>query len=315
MAKVFINSTDSPKDSRTPINNNFTELYTGANINDATEKTTPIDADKFGIWDSVSEVLNYVTWANIKATLKTYFDTLYGTSGSGAGWIALGACTYEGADDPTFTFSLASDVTGVLSVGMRIKLTQTTAKYFIITGVGAYTGGKTIITVYGGTDYDLANAAITVPYYSIQKAPFGFPLDPTKWTTSLTDTTNHSQASPVSNTWYNLGGLYLDIPIGAWNVDVEVTARVDCELGWAIAKASLSTTNNGINLSFYGTVGLGNIIFVGETLKFGNQLTLAEKTRYYLNECGQSQVAMLSLSIKDAAFSGYSIIRATCAYL
>lgn len=47
------------------------------NINSATAKTTPVDADKIGIWDSVSGLLNSVSWLNIKATLKTYFDTLY----------------------------------------------------------------------------------------------------------------------------------------------------------------------------------------------------------------------------------------------
>lgn len=44
----------------------------------ATAKTTPVDADTIAIVDSAdSSKLKKVTWANIKATLKAYFDTLY----------------------------------------------------------------------------------------------------------------------------------------------------------------------------------------------------------------------------------------------
>ena len=50
----------------------------GSSIHGASAKTTPVDADTMPLIDSAaSNVLKKVTWANIKATLKTYFDTLY----------------------------------------------------------------------------------------------------------------------------------------------------------------------------------------------------------------------------------------------
>ena len=50
----------------------------GSLINGATAKTTPVDADFVGLMDSAaSNVLKKLSWANIKATLKTYLDTLY----------------------------------------------------------------------------------------------------------------------------------------------------------------------------------------------------------------------------------------------
>jgi hypothetical protein len=64
----------------------FDTLYTGAEttttagalINGATSKTTPVDADYIGLMDSAaSNILKKLSWANLKATLKTYFDTLY----------------------------------------------------------------------------------------------------------------------------------------------------------------------------------------------------------------------------------------------
>ncbi len=51
----------------------------------ATGKTTPVDADEMPLVDSAaSNVLKKVTWANLKATLKTYFDTLYGPATGGS---------------------------------------------------------------------------------------------------------------------------------------------------------------------------------------------------------------------------------------
>lgn len=54
-----------------------TTITLWSKINWATEKTTPVDADMFGLMDSeATNVLKKLSWANIKATLKTYFDSL-----------------------------------------------------------------------------------------------------------------------------------------------------------------------------------------------------------------------------------------------
>jgi hypothetical protein len=68
-------------DFDTYVNNAFIIQYVetdiASEINVAPSKTTPVDADKFGIWDSITGLLNSLSLANIKATLKAYFDTLY----------------------------------------------------------------------------------------------------------------------------------------------------------------------------------------------------------------------------------------------
>jgi hypothetical protein len=49
-------------------------------IHAQSSKATPVDADEVPLLDSASSFASArLTWANLKATLKTYFDTLYPT--------------------------------------------------------------------------------------------------------------------------------------------------------------------------------------------------------------------------------------------
>jgi len=342
MAKTVIANTDSLKDSRTPINNNFTELYTGANIHAASEKNPPIDADEVGFLDSVASfALVRATWTQVKAFLKTYFDTLYSTAvkatgaeittgtddakfatakaiadsfiGELGGWINLGAVTYEGADAPTYTISFASDMTAILGAGMRIKLTDSTVKYFIITAVGAYSGGKTIITVYGGTDYTLSGGAMTLPHYSIQKAPFGFPLSPIQWTVEVTDVTTRSQASPTQNVWYNLGENVISIPIGCWNVSYQCLVEIVKAAASSEIQVTLSTANNSesdFDFTIYGYAVSADLTMVTNRLK---TLLIAAKTPYYLNT--RTLTASVAGIYNTSNGNSKMLLRAVCAYL
>jgi len=162
-----------------------------------------------------------------------------------SGWNSLGACAYVSADSPTFVMNMTGDATGYLSLGSRIKLTQTTVKYFVVTAIGAYSGGVTPITLYGGTDYTLANTAITLPYFSTHKAPFGFPLNPQKWDIVVELTSNSTTASPTATTWYNVTSI--NLPIGAFNVSISggyyVTATL-ASISFIGIYVTLSTENN-----------------------------------------------------------------------
>jgi hypothetical protein len=71
----------------------------GAIIWGADDKPVPIDADLLGLSDSAAGgVLKKLTWANAKATLKTYFDTLYDTIGAAGAAIASHLGAYAHGD-------------------------------------------------------------------------------------------------------------------------------------------------------------------------------------------------------------------------
>jgi len=55
-----------------------TTVLTGSSIHGQTNKTTPVDADEIGLWDSVSQTLNRLTWVNLKGALLTYFANYFG---------------------------------------------------------------------------------------------------------------------------------------------------------------------------------------------------------------------------------------------
>lgn len=87
------------------------------------------------------------------------------------GWLAAGETwTYASAS----TFTISGDYSAKLQIGDKLKLTQTTDKYFYVVKA-SHSGGTTTVTVNGGSTYTLANAAITSPYSSKMLNPRGFP--------------------------------------------------------------------------------------------------------------------------------------------
>lgn len=94
-------------------------LVEGA-TNAAPAKTTPVDADLLPLVDSASSnVLKKLTWANAKATLKTYFDTFYLKPSGGN---LTGPLNYTfGAD-----MASASTVDLSLATGNSVRITGTT---------------------------------------------------------------------------------------------------------------------------------------------------------------------------------------------
>lgn len=78
----------------------------------ATEKTTPVDGDYVEFYDSAEpKIPKKVSWANIKATLKAYFDNIYATITQ-----LLGKKNYHGVESyGTISFNNTSHVLTIAS--------------------------------------------------------------------------------------------------------------------------------------------------------------------------------------------------------
>lgn len=69
-----------------------------SSIAGAAGKTMPVDADTLPLTDSAaSSALKSLTWANLKAALKTYFDTIYAAASSLGDYLAKAGGTMTGA--------------------------------------------------------------------------------------------------------------------------------------------------------------------------------------------------------------------------
>lgn len=234
------------------------------------------------------------------------------------GWADLssyGAFSYASTDGPTFVMNTPSDLRSIIGLGDKIQVTQLASPgYYIVVAIGA-----TTITLYGGTDYALANSAISAPYYSQARAPLGFPLHTAKWTVEIQDTTNRFQASPGAGTWYNNGSVQISVPIGLWKLGY--TALLDADTANAnsiqpYCKATLSTANNSESDSDL-TTRIGSFFAVvaeiTQSLMVGREKTLllAAKTPYYL--LSKADGAIGTVGFENATCK--AILRAVCAYL
>lgn len=106
----------------------------------------------------------------------TNFQMLSPSAGLSAastdGWTDHSAYTWTYASASTFTIA-GVDLTTTFTKGTRLKFTQTTVKYAVV--VSSTFSTNTTVTIAVNTDYTIANAAITSPYYSYAASPAGYP--------------------------------------------------------------------------------------------------------------------------------------------
>lgn len=226
------------------------------------------------------------------------------------GWNSIPTTlTFSSSDAPTYIVSTGISLIGTVQLGDRIWVTnQAASQYFIVTAISAGT-----LTLYGGTTYSLTNTAITAPFFSHQKDPLGFNASSSFWKERLVDTTDRSQGTPVSGTWYNLGSLSLTLPIGSWNVWYSVCLQANATSAGIFT--TLSTANNTESDTDLTANTQATGAFGGGQVSKQKTITVASKTPYYINTQTQS-VGVTTIYNRNASTTGASlVIEAVCAYL
>lgn len=202
------------------------------------------------------------------------------------GWVPVSeSWSYLSADSPSFEISITGDKTSKYSPGMKVRLTQTTVKYFIITKV-EYIGPNTVITIYGGTDYTLDNAVISYPYYSMVKSPQGFSLSPAKWSVITSGSISSSQLSPTQDVWYNINSYSISVPIGLWNFGFKGSVYTfggvvagTYNIFSTLSKSSSSEDNNDYTTFIQSTTNSAGDF--GSSIYVNNLEDVSSKTTYY----------------------------------
>ena len=227
------------------------------------------------------------------------------------GWIASSATwSYSSLDSAALTgvISVNADMTGLVSVGDRISYVQTSTKHGIITKVGAYSGGATLITFFYGNNTAFANAAITSPKYSHSKTPFGFPTDPTLWTVLVTDTSDRSQSNPTQDQYYNLGSLSITVPIGVWRLGFTTllsTSKANAQVSMQSALSTSTSSVSDARLLGYA-IGYGTTVVRNQVISF-RALSIASKTTYYLisrtSTASVTDISLLGASITTVMYA------------
>ena len=218
---------------------------------------------------------------------------LYQSSGTtipNDGWILEPhAWTFSNADAPSYVVSVNANLTGTMGLGTKIQLThQSTTKNFILTAFNGVTGSTTWLNLYGGTDYTLnVTGSITDPKYSLIKAPVGFPLNQTKWTTFVSVAGDNTQTTPTINTWYQPGSVSLDIPIGVWLIQFSFHMAVVSNAAQTVVtvQAAISTSTGSVSdtdlLMHKAWSGAAGTIIDSLSGFAEKYITLASKTTYY----------------------------------
>lgn len=231
------------------------------------------------------------------------------------GWISaepVSAWAYSAWDSTTriAQITVPTDATTKYNIGDRIKFTQPTdgVKYGILHKIEA-----TTLHVFMHANDDLDNEAITAPFFSRKKVPFGFDPRPDKWT--LTYLAPGAEAETTGLTVYQqLGSAQLAIGPGAWLLSARAYVEWIYNSATRDLNIALSTSATAVSdeemysRDYNGNANTGATIY-HKTYSFWKPIFLTgASTVLYIT--GKIAIGGTEIDLRSESF-----IRATSGYL
>jgi len=175
------------------------------------------------------------------------------------GWVTVdGACSYVSANSILGPGTLQY----TLQKGDKFAIVQGgTTKYFYVTSIAPYVPSGTVVGLQAGSDYTVANAAISAAYFSHAENPFGFP-DWFNWTPTLT---GWSTVPPSARYRFKVHGRTVTVSVRQAGASVSNTTGISItapitsanitEGYWGVTTWGM--VDNGVNMTAAGRCWIG----------------------------------------------------------
>lgn len=276
----------------------------------ATSKATPVDADEIPLADSAATFgLKKLTWSNIKATLKTYFDTLYRPITEDASGFKNKIIGGDFGTNP-WQRGTSGSTSGAYLADRFVNLSTGTAPFTFQRSTSAPAGFKNSLQLYATS---ITNAQYLRAFQNIESVN-SLPLVGETITVSF-----YARASEASNVTVFLG--YPSVVDTFSTIEVPHSASIAITDSWArysytvtlAASASGYTAANGLRLILSyspATTGAREVYFAGIQLEKGSVATsfenrsvgqeLALCQRYYYRLTAASAALSFASAFNDS---------------
>ena len=176
--------------------------------------------------------------ADLITSLQTYQNYLWNLSD---GWFpeTLETAVYVSAN----SFKMPGNFVTDYLPGTKLKIVQTTTKYFYVVSA-SYASSETTIVVTAGSDYALANEAIGALWYSFAQLPKGFPV----WFIYTTTTTGWAASGLSKKARFKIDGR-------TCVVKFEITGTSDDTVSTLTTPIAAAAAIDGESYSYEGALG------------------------------------------------------------